>query len=288
VKTIFFLACTFILIDAPTAGAQRLTTDDPNFSSLSQLADSIGWYQVTGTKAWSVGDADADGRNPAPCTVTLNKLRAAGVPDTRTVDVRWESPELKPGIHTLAEIRTSCEHVERIGKIKDFEKWAILAMQAGTNVRSGSDYYRLCLQTYDRIVKAGISPNERVPDRVIGSAQWSGTIGELRKKWCESGMTMATEKAASREAPYRQELKSDKLKIALTYGSVFVPGGVGTSDAHKMANASVWFLDLSPPKHCIDGRQVHTIRRYQFASDQHLVKTTSKDYCGGAPRSAFQ
>jgi hypothetical protein len=286
-KTTFVLGSILFLIQAPTAGAQRLTTDDPNFSSLSQLSNSIGWYQVSGTKAWSVGDGDAN-RDGAQCMALLNKVRAAGVPDTRTLDVQWESPEFKPGTHTLAEIRRSCEHVERIGKIKEFERWGILAMQAGTNYRSGADYYRLCLKTYDDIVKAGIPPTERVPDRMIGGAQWSGAIQELRTKWCESGASMASSQTSAKEAPFRKDLKGDKLKIALTYGSVFLPGGVGTSNARKMADASVWFLDLSPPQHCVDGRQVHTIRRYQFDGDQHLVKTTHHDYCGSAPGSAFQ
>ena len=286
-KTTVILGCILFSIGPSTAGAQRLTTDDPNFATLSQLANSIGWYQVSGTKAWSVGDGDADNHG-AHCMELLDKLRAAGVPDTRTLDVQYEAPEFKPGTHTLAEIRGSCEHVARVGKVKAFEKWALLAMQAGTNVRSGADYYRLCIQTYDQIVKAGIAPTERVPDRMIGGAQWSGTIEELRKKWCDAGMSAASDKAAASEAPFRKELKSDKLKIALTYGSVYLPGGAGTGDAHKMAAASVWFLDLSPPKHCVDGRQVHTIRRYQFGGDQQLVKTTHQDYCGSAPRSAFQ
>jgi hypothetical protein len=40
-------------------------------------------------------------------------------------------------------------------RVKAFEKWAILAMRAGTNVRSRSTSYKRCLKTYDDIVKAG-------------------------------------------------------------------------------------------------------------------------------------
>jgi hypothetical protein len=285
-KTIYLLGCILQFAVAPGAQAQRLTTDDPNFTPLSQLADSIGWYRANDTNAWTIGDSAADSQT-AQCMDTLNKLRAAGVPDTRTVEIRWEGPDLKPGMHTLAEIRGSCERVAKLGKIKDFEKWAILSMQAGTNVRSGADFYRMCLQSYDKVVKAGVSPAERVPERVIGGTQWSGSIEELRNKYCAAGMAQAKEKTAAGEAPYRKEMKADKLRIALKYGSVFLPGGAGTSDAHRMAAATVWFLDLSPPRRCVDGRQVHTIRRYQFGGDQ-LVKTTEHDYCGGAPRSAFQ
>jgi hypothetical protein len=287
-QSTFVLGCILILIEAPTAGAQRLTMDDPNFRALSQLANSIGWYQISGTKSWSVGDNDVDVKAGAVCMVTLDKLRAAGVPDTRTLEVQWEGPEFKPGVHTLAEIRASCAKAERAGRIRAFEKWALLSMQAGTNVRSGSDFYRLCVQTYNQIVKAGVSPTDRVPERMVGAVSWSGSIEELRQKYCDAGISKAADKAAASEAPYRKELKSDKLRIALKYGSVFVPGGVGTSDAHKMAVASVWFIDLSPPRHCNDGRQVHTLRRYQFGGEQQLLKTTEHDYCGSAPRAAFQ
>ena len=285
-KRIFVMGCISFLIQSSTAAPQRLTTDDPNFQSLSQLSTSIGWYQVSDTRAWSVGDADAN-RDGAVCMVTLDKLRAAGVPDTRSLDIHWESPELKPGVHTLAEIRKSCEHVARIGKIKEFEKWGILAMQSGTNYRSGADFYRMCLKSYDDAIKAGTSPTERVADRTIGGVQWTGSIEDLRKKWCEAGASMASSQTSEKEAPFRKALKADKLKIALTYGSVFLPGKLGTANPQKMAAASVWFLDLSPPQNCPNGSQVHTVRRYQFDGDQ-LVKTTHHDYCGAAPTSAFQ
>ncbi len=287
-QSTYVLGCILILIEAGAAGAQRLTTSDPNFSALSQLADSIGWYQLSATKAWSVGDNAVDLKKGASCMATLDKLRAARVPDSRTVEVRWEAPEFKPGVHSLAEIRASCAHVERVGRIHAFEKWALLSMQAGPNAKSASDFYRLCVQTYNEIVKAGVPPTDRVPDNVIGGAAWSGSIEELRRKYCDAGMSKAHEQAAASEAPYRKEMKSDKLRIALKYGSVFVPGGVGTSDARKMADASVWFIDLSPPRRCNDGRQVHTLRRYQFSVEQQLVKTTEHDYCGSAPRAAFQ
>jgi hypothetical protein len=55
-----------------------------------------------------------------------------------------------------------------------------------------------------------------------------------------------------------------------------------------MAEASVWFIDLSPSRRCPNGSQVHTLRRYQFGAGQQLVKTTEQDYCGSAPRTAFQ
>ena len=45
----------------------------------------------------------------------LDDLAAAGVPDSRTIEVQYDTPEFKRGVHTLAEIRKSCELVERLG-----------------------------------------------------------------------------------------------------------------------------------------------------------------------------
>jgi hypothetical protein len=101
-------------------------------------------------------------------------------------------------------------------------------------------------------------------------------------------MSAATSATTNREEPLRKELKADKLMIALKSGNIFLPGGAGTGDPDKVAAVSVWFIDLWPPRHCVDGRQVHTLRRYQFGGAQELLKTTEHDYCGGAPRSAFQ
>jgi hypothetical protein len=82
-------------------------------------------------------------------------------------------------------------------------------------------------------------------------------------------------------------LTNDKLKVALTYQEVILPGGARTTDPQRMATTSVWFEDFSPSRVCSDGRQVHSLRRYQFGSDQRIVKTTEQDYCGGAPLFAF-
>lgn len=290
-KATFTLGCVLILTNAPTSHAQRLKWGEPNYKQLSEIASDIGWYQLTATKAWAVKDDATMGLKGARCMHTLDELRTAGVPDIRTIDVKYDAPEFPRGSHTLAEIRASCEHVESLGKIKYFEKWAVMAMQDTPNLDSGryeTGYFKNCIQTYDEIVKAGVSPTERVPDRVIGSTVWSGSIEELRNKWCEPGLSRANAKTAASEEPYRKELTSDKLRVALTYQEILLPGGARTSDPHKMAAASVWFVDFSPSKICSDGRQVHNLRRYQFRNDQRLVKTTEQDYCGSAPLSAFR
>ena len=289
-KATLILGCVLILTNVPTLHAQQLKWGDPNYKLASGLAGDIGWYQIMATKAWAVKDGATSGLKDAHCMTTLNNLRTAGVPDTTIVDVKYDAPEFKRGPHTLAEIRASCVHVENLGKIQYFEKWAVLAMKDTPNLNSGRydvGYFRNCLQAYDEIVKAGVSPSERVPDDVIGGAAWSGSIEELRKKWCDSGFHEANAKTAASEAPYRQALMNDKLKVALTYQEVILPGGARTTDPQRMAAASVWFEDFSPSNVCTDGRTIHNLRRYQFGSDQRIVKTTEQEYCGSAPLSAF-
>ena len=290
VKVILILGCMLILTNVQTLRAQQLKFGDPNYKLVSDLTDDIGWYQITETKAWAVKDGATLGLKGARCMATLDKLRAAGVPDTTIANVRYDAPEFRRGPHTLAEIRTSCVHLETLGKIKYFERWAKFAMADTPNLSKGSydvSYFKNCLQAYDEIVKAGVSPTERVPDDVIKGAPWSGSIEELRKKWCDAGFQTAKAKTTASEEPYRKVLTSDKLKVALTYQEVILPGGARTTDPQRMATASVWFEDFSPSKVCTDGRQVHNLRRYQFGGDQRIVKTTEQDYCGGAPLSAF-
>jgi hypothetical protein len=290
VKISLIVGCMLMLTNVPVSQAQQLKFNDPNYRLVSNLASDIGWYQITETKAWTVKDGATLGLKGARCMATLDKLRAAGVPDTTTVDLRYDAPEFRRGRHTLAEIRTSCAHVDSLGKIKYFERWAKFAMADTPNLSKGSydvSYFKNCLQAYDEIVKAGVSPTERVPDDVIKGAPWSGSIEELRKKWCDAGFQTAKAKTAASEEPYRKVLTNDKLKVALTYQEVILPGGARTTDPQRMATASVWFEDFSPSKVCNDGRQVHNLRRYQFGSDQRIVKTTEQEYCGGAPLSAF-
>jgi hypothetical protein len=285
------LACMLMLTNAANSRGQQLEWADPNYKQLVEIASDIGWYRITETQAWAVKDGASLDLKGAVCMRTLDQFRAAGVPDTRTIAVTYDAPEFKRGSHTLAEIRTSCEHVESLSRIKYFERWAIIAMQDTPNLDTGRydiRSFRNCIQVYDKIVNAGVSPTERVPDDVIRGVAWSGSIEELRKKWCEPGLIKAKVKTAASEAPYRKELTRDKLRVALAYEQVRLPGGARTADPHRMAMASVWFEEFEPTTRCSDGRQVHNLRRYEFGADQRLVKTTEQDCCGAVPISAFR
>src|ERR1700743_2762380 len=130
----------------------------------------------------------------------------------------------KRGAHTLAEIRTSCAHVESLGKVKYFEKWAVMAMKDTPNLNSGqydAGYYKNCLQAYDQIVKAGVSPSERVPEDVIGSATWSGPIEEIRNKWCEPGFEQGQRQNSGERGPLSKRIGERQAK-----GRAHLPAGL--------------------------------------------------------------
>ena len=69
--------------------------------------------------------------------------------DMRSIEVQYDVPEFERGIDTLAEIRMSCAHVERLGKIQAFERWAILAMKD-----------KLCLWSSEIPFSRPIMPNQ--------------------------------------------------------------------------------------------------------------------------------
>jgi len=239
---------------------------------------------------------------PAPCAEILERLTAASVPDTTTIMVVKDGPDLPAGKPTLTKVRAACEHIRRVGLVAEWEKVAEMAASEHPKLSAGGGYdgrfFKNCVEIYERMIKAGMSPTERVQERTVsdgrgGEMAWSGTIEELRKKWCDDGVKKAGDLSATEEAPYRKVLKNDKLRLALEWkGSGWIlQGGGTTKDPTKLAHADVWFVDAtrvdSARSTCGGGREIHTVRRHQFDANHKLVKTTSHEYCGSPPSSAF-
>jgi hypothetical protein len=274
-----------------------------NGPELSHLSDAINsaWFKAGDT--WKVsGGAGGEFDKPAPCAAALDKLAAAHEPSTTTIDVYADNPDLPKGKHTLAEARKACDHIRRAGLIADWEDVAVAAASEHGKLSQGGGYdlryFTNCVDDYAKMIKAGVAPGDRVQDQEIsdghgGKMQWSGTVEELRKKWCDDGVGKAKGLHAKEEAPYRKVLQADKLRLALGQlgGNWILAGGAVTSDPKQLAHANVWFVDLSrvdPGAPTCKGKDIHTVRRHQFDGAQKLVKTTTKDYCGSPPRSAFR
>lgn len=164
--------------------------------------------------------------------------------------------------------------------------------------------FKFCLQSYDKMIASGVSPSTRVPEESRSGARpndppivWAGPVQEIKEKWCEAGGKKINADVASRHAPYRAALKNDKLRLVIdeTHGHVksyALAGGRYTSDAKQLAAAAAWFLDVGPAtnerQNCPQGGKRNTVRRHAFDGQHNLTGTTSKEYCGSVPSSAYQ
>lgn len=157
--------------------------------------------------------------------------------------------------------------------------------------------FKFCIQAYDKMIASGIDPSTQVPEGTHSGVPWKGTIKEIKEKWCDAGLKAKSEDLAAKQAPYRANLKADKLRLVIdeTHGNISsyaLPGGKYTSDAKLLAAAPVWFLDVGPPsnelQYCPSGGKRHSVRRYSFNAQHKLLGTTQKEYCGDPPASAYR
>ncbi len=185
-------------------------------------------------------------------------------------------------------------------KLASFERWAQLAMGDAPKIASGGHetaYYTRCIESYDEMMKAGVAPTTRVEEQKIVHGMWAGSVQELKEKWCDAGLKQAKTQTAGREAPYREALKADKLKMVIGsppghIRSYAVPGGEYTSDPKKLAAAAVWFDNASAPSNeiqvCKTGGKRIYLRRYAFDGQHKLTGQSSKEFCGNIPSTAYQ
>jgi hypothetical protein len=157
--------------------------------------------------------------------------------------------------------------------------------------------FKFCLQAYDRMIASGVSPSTQVTEGEVSGIPWKGTVQEIKEKWCEAGLKKTTGDVAARHAPYKANLKADKLRLVIdeTHGHVSsyaLPGGQYTSDAKKLAAAPVWFLDVGAPsnerQYCPGGGKRKFVRKYSFDASHKLLGTTQKEFCGDPPASAYR
>ncbi len=292
-------AFVMVLVLAASAHAEDLQMNDPNFEVLVELRRTIdsAWYREDNKGAWLVAD-DAGDMTGAKCTRALAAAAKAGVPGSRKIPLSNDNPELMRGDHSLDSLKPVCANIERVAKIKVWERWAIGAARGGSGSSNDERQFSNCRETYDALLKAGIEKTAKVQEReILGDDQttkikWSGTVEQLQKKYCDDPLKKNKADTAEREAPFRKVLKADKLSMALTTGAFYIPGGKVTSDPATLAAAKVWFSDTqsanSTRKTCNGGQEIHTVHRYQFDAAHKLVKTTDALYCGAVPARAFK
>ena len=174
-----------------------------------------------------------------------------------------------------------------------FQSWAIDTQQPDPV----PNMFKFCIRSYDKMIASGVSPSTRVPEGEVRGIMWRGTVQEIKEKWCDAGLKKISDDVEARFAPYRANLKADKLRLVIdeTHGGITsyaLPGGKYTSDAKLLAAAAVWFLDVGPPsnelQYCPNGGKRHSVRRYSFNAQHKLLGTTQKEYCGDPPASAYR
>jgi len=174
-----------------------------------------------------------------------------------------------------------------------FKSWAIDTQQPNPV----PNMFKFCIRSYDKMIASGVSPSTQVPEGEERGIPWKGTVQEIKEKWCDAGLKKITDDVEARFAPYRANLKADKLRLVIdeTHGGIksyALPGGKYTSDAKLLAAAAVWFLDVGPPsnelQYCPNGGKRHSVRRYSFNAQHKLLGTTQKEYCGDPPASAYR
>jgi hypothetical protein len=292
-------ALLMIALLAASAHAEELQMNDPNYEVLIEVRKSIdgSWYREDNKGPWLVSD-DAGDMSGARCTAALAAAAKAGVPSTRKIPLQNDNPELMKGEHALADLKPVCANIERLAKIRVWEKWAIGAARGTAGGSNDARQFARCKETYDELLKAGVAKTAKVQEREIladdqtTKIKWSGTVGDLQAKHCDNPSKKNLAATADREAPYRKVLKADKLSMALTTGQFYVLGGALVSDPGKLAAAKVWFSDTqsanSDRKTCNGGQEIHTLVRYQFDAGHKLVKTTDSLHCGKVPAKAFK
>ena len=282
-----------------TTSAEPLEMNDPNYQVLVEVRTSIdeAWYRDGGAGPWLVGD-DAGDLTGARCTKALAAAGKAGVPGSRRIPLQNDNPELMHGEHSLDDMRPVCKNIERLAKIRVWEKWAIGAARGGSGSSNDAAQFATSKRKYAEMLKAGIAKTSKVQQREIlkddqaTKLTWSGTVEQLQNRYCDAPATKNASATAGREAPFRKVLKADKLSMALTTGAFYLAGGKVSSDPAALATAKVWFSDTqsanSTRKTCNGGQEIHTVHRYQFDAEHKLVKTTDTYHCGAVPASVFK
>ncbi len=240
-------------------------------------------------------DAIKRAEQPKPAAPTQPSARDNPPSGTQTTQSQPKAQDSPEAAATKALLNN--EHYS------SFRNWA-----QGTQLpRAVPNEFKFCIDAYDKMIASGISPQTRVPEQRISGFHsptsqnydfmYSGTVQEVKDNWCEAGLKKITGDVAARHAPYRAALRNDKLNMVIdeTHGHVrsyAVAGGQYTSDAKRLAAASVWFMDVGAPsneaQNCLSGGKRITVRRYTFDAQHNRSGTTERHYCGNPPASAYQ
>ena len=242
----------------------------------------------------------------AECKETLAKLAALKAPATTEFTLPYDGPLLKAGKHPISAAAATCDLAATEILVEELRSGVGHAAVEVHNMKKGlywhASSFNLCRFAWENLMKAGVPATYVVLENTVqafeaGELEWKGTIGDLKKQWCDAGDAEVAKERDKVEGPYKKVLKADKLKMVLTengasVNAYIVPGGGSTDNPQKLASAKVWLSETqsinSNREVCRGGGEVVTVTRYQFDAAHKLVKTTSKLYCGRPPKNAYK
>jgi len=277
---------TVLLLVAPARADKAADKAQDTRYHAQQLGEHIdNMWSREGEGAWDIGAAAGDDNGKARCKALITDFENDGAKDTDKIPLLDDGPDFVKGEISLADAKLVCDRIQRMVTIKMWEKWAKFSMQEFRKQGGGNiKFYENCLSTYDEMLKQGIAADATVVSKKVNDAagvavEWSGTVKQLRMKYCDAGYKKAKEEQEKRDAPYKKVIQGEKLATALLYRSAYLAGGAVTNDPAKLAAASVWFIDTEPPQVCPNGTQRHVIHRFEFAGNK-LAKSTDISTCG--------
>jgi hypothetical protein len=208
-------------------------------------------------------------------------------PSTVTFTLTADAPGLKAGTHPWTAARPVCDQALAIARrMKAISQFARSVGFAQDDAKNGStqdnNSIKWCLQNYDEAIEAGVSPT------YVATEQGMDITMKAARDWCAERAGALNQVEEARVAPLKKVLKNDKLDMAIKYTDyLFMPGRVELTP-QRAAKFNVWFKEGRSDDRCPDGRNRHTLTRYQFDAQQKLQRVTDKEFCGPAPASALR
>jgi hypothetical protein len=258
--------------------------------SLKSFLDYGRYYSYDAAKKeWKFeGDASVS------CDTSVKEATEAGVEDTLSVDVPFDTPDWKRGPHTFKELKDYCARAKKSEAVYKLMGWA----KTATDDDQG-DLAATCIKFYNQLTtEYGLVPDTKIPyegvsivDPATGNP-YVGTIEGARKKFCDPKAKKYLDAIAAEEAPYRKVLQADKLAVAIGNISkaIYSAGRKELKTPADLAKSNLWFRVVSyNDQYCKHGADVkYVVYRYQFDAKQKLVKQTSENFCGNPPSSALR
>lgn len=293
-----YLCAAVLAVRMGTAAAE---SDRSVSDVVRDLAMSLDYsWERRGDQWWF----DHPPRGARPCAELIVELDKLGAPGSTTIKLQTkDTPDWQGGVLTLDAVRPICAKWTRKAAIDGW--WTSLNLAIQESQKIGTDAYydtalfNLCLHDYQRMLEGGIKPTDPIPEWDVTLANGTtftltGTVEEVRKKYCDVGMAKVRAEMEAKFAPYRKALKNDKLSMVVIEGAnsaraYILPGGKVSTDPKRLAAAAVWFSDTTTSDRvACRGKDQHVVHRYQFDKNHKLVKTTDKSYCGKVPARAFK